>query len=96
MNKELFTNFDKEDLKAIIIEAIKEANSILLGNNYQENSKEDYLDQREAAKFLRITLPTKKKKKKNNKIPYFQEGRKILFKKSELLNVLRKNESLLR
>ena len=55
MNKELFTNFDKEDLKAIIIEAIKEANSILLGNNYQENSTEDYLDQREAAKFLRIT-----------------------------------------
>jgi excisionase family DNA binding protein len=96
MNKELFTNFDKEDLKAIIIEAIKEANSILSGNNNQENSTEDYLDQREAAKFLRITLPTIINWKKNNKIPYFQEGRKILFKKSELLQVLRKNESLLR
>jgi excisionase family DNA binding protein len=96
MNKELFTNFDKEDLKAIIIEAIKEANSILPGNNYQENSTEDYLDQREAAKFLRITLPTIISWKKKNKIPYFQEGRKILFKKSELLHVLRKNESLLR
>jgi excisionase family DNA binding protein len=50
-----------------------------------------YLSQREAARFLRVSLPTIIAWKKARKIPFYQHGRKILFKKSEVLAAM-KNE----
>ena len=77
-------------------EAIKDAHHEINSKVQIDDDKEDYLSQREAAKFLRVSLPTIINWKKTNKIPYYQEGRKVLFKKSELLKVLRKNASLLK
>jgi excisionase family DNA binding protein len=54
---------------------------------------EVYLSQREAARFLRVSLPTIIAWKKARKIPFYQHGRKILFKKSEVLDAM-KNEVL--
>jgi len=96
MGKQIFTSLNAVDLKSLIKDAIKEVNSENTPNNFQNEIQEDYLNQREAAKFLRISYPTIIRWKKEKKIPYYQEGRTILFKKSELLNALRKNESLLR
>ena len=53
-------------------------------------TQDDYLTQREAARFLKITLPTIIAWKKEKKIPYYQEGRKVLFRKSELLEAIQK------
>ncbi len=50
---------------------------------------EIYLSQREAAKFLRVSLPTIISWKKARKIPFYQHGRKILFKKSEVLEAMK-------
>jgi len=54
-----------------------------------KDSDEIYLSQRETAKFLRVSLPTIISWKKARKIPFYQHGRKILFKKSEVLDAMR-------
>ena len=58
-----------------------------------KESDDVYLSQREAARFLRVSLPTIIAWKKARKIPFYQHGRKILFKKSEVLDAM-KNEVL--
>lgn len=96
MQKSILTTLNIDDFTNLIVDAIKKANlnnqSIILKNDI----KEDYLSQKEAAKFLRISLPTIIRWKKQNKIPYYQEGRTVLYKKSELLQTLRKNEALIK
>ena len=54
-----------------------------------KESDEIYLSQQEAAKFLRVSQPTLIAWKKARKIPYYQYGRKILFKKSEVLEAMK-------
>ena len=56
-------------------------------------SDEIYLSQREAAKFLRVSLPTLISWKKSRRIPFYQHGRKVLFKRSEVLEAM-KNSTL--
>jgi len=94
MEKFIMTNLTKEEFQLLIIEAVKKVNE----DNSKKvgNTTDEFLSQREAAKFLRISLPTIIRWKNNKKIPFYQEGRKVLFNKSELLHVLQKNESLLK
>ncbi|HEY9116084.1 MAG TPA: helix-turn-helix domain-containing protein [Bacteroidales bacterium] len=96
MEKSITIHLNPEELKTLITDAVQKATKQLSGNNSKNDIAEDYLDQREAAKFLRISFPTIIRWKKEKKIPYYQEGRKVLFKKSELLQVLSKNQSLLK
>jgi len=96
MEKNITTTLNEQEFESRIIEAVIKAN-IQIGLVKESTSlNEDYLDQREAAKFLRVSLPTIIRWKKEKKVPYYQEGRKVLFKKTELLNVLQKNKSLLK
>jgi len=50
---------------------------------------EDFMTQKQMAKFLKISLPTLIKWKRLKKIPYFQIRRTCLFRKSEVLAALR-------
>ena len=50
---------------------------------------EKFLTQKETAKFLRVSLPTLIRMKKDGKIPFYQSRRTVLFKKSEILEALR-------
>ncbi len=54
-----------------------------------KESDEIYLSQFEVAKFLRVSMPTIIAWKKSRKIPFYQHGRKILFKKSEVLDAMK-------
>ena len=54
-----------------------------------KESDEIYFSQMEAAKFLRVSMPTIIAWKKARKIPFYQHGRKILFKKSEVLEAMK-------
>ena len=94
MEKFIMTNLTKEEFQLLIIEAVKKVNDDC--SKKVGNTSDKFLSQREAAKFLRISLPTIVRWKNAKKIPFYQEGRKVLFNKSELLHVLKKNESLLR
>ena len=66
-----------------------EASKNLVQTKEVKESDEIYLSQREAAKFLRVSLPTLISWKKARKIPFYQHGRKILFKKSEVLAAMK-------
>jgi len=93
-NKTAFLPYSFDELKEVIKQAISEMNE---PTKEKATGYEDvYLSQKEAAKFLRVSPPTLIKWKKEGKIPYYQEGRTILFKQSELLEALRKNENLIK
>ena len=89
-----FLPYTRKDLKDLMKEAIEE----IQGNTTKKetNEEDDFLTQREAAKFLNVSLPTIIKWKQKEKIPYYQQGRTILFKKSELLDAMRKNNKLIK
>ncbi len=95
MEKTITTTLNSDEFAALIFEAVNKAVKKINPNNKTTEKENDFLDQQQAAKFLHISLPTIIRWKKEKKIPYYQEGRKVLFKKSELLKVLQKNESLL-
>jgi excisionase family DNA binding protein len=94
-NKVTFFPYSFDELKEVIKQAISEMNSETSKEKTIE-SEDAYLSQKEAARFLRVSPPTIIKWKKEGKIPYYQEGRTILFKRSELLEALRKNEDLIK
>lgn len=94
MEKFIMTNLTKEEFQLLIIEAVKKVNDDC--SKKVGITTDEFLSQREAAKFLRISLPTLIRWKNAKKVPYYQEGRKVLFSKSELLSVLQKNNSLLK
>ena len=95
MEQSFITTYNPKELKSLIKQAITEINENDISIGSKEN-EDIFFDQRQAAKFLNISLPTIIKWKKNGKIPYYQEGRKVLFNKSELLKAMHKNDSLLR
>ncbi|MCX6249815.1 MAG: helix-turn-helix domain-containing protein [Bacteroidetes bacterium] len=66
-----------------------EASKIPSGKPETKDPDELYLSQREAARFLRVSLPTLISWKKARKIPFYQHGRKVLFKKSEVLEAMK-------
>ena len=78
---------DKKELFDVLNEW--EASKVSIKKNEIKNPEEIYFTQREAARFLRITLPTLIAWKKSRKIPFYQHGRKILFKKSEILEAMK-------
>jgi excisionase family DNA binding protein len=78
---------DKKELFDVLNEW--EASKISSQKNEVKHPDEIYFSQREAAKFLRISLPTLISWKKARKIPFYQHGRTILFKKSEMLEAMK-------
>ncbi|GEM_PF-1954865 len=78
---------DKKELFDVLNEW--EASKVSIKKNEIKDPEEIYFTQREAARFLRITLPTLIAWKKSRKIPFYQHGRKILFKKSEILEAMK-------
>lgn len=66
-----------------------EASKLSVQKKEVKESDEIYFSQREASKFLRVSLPTLISWKKARKIPFYQHGRKILFKKSEVLDAMK-------
>lgn len=51
---------------------------------------EIFMTQKETARYLRVSIPCLIKMKKTGRIPYYQTGRTILYKKSEVLMALKK------
>ena len=78
---------DKKELFDVLNEW--EASKVSIKKNEIKDPEEIYFTQREAARFLRISLPTLIAWKKSRKIPFYQHGRKILFKKSEILEAMK-------
>jgi len=96
MGNVLFYTHNKEDLKRVVrmvVEEIRKTETIPIGST---NPEEDRLTQKEAAKFLGISVTSLISWKKKGMVPYFQIGRSVFFSKKELLELARKNPKLVK
>jgi excisionase family DNA binding protein len=83
MNKYVFCSEQelKELVKASVKDAIQKAQSI-----WQTSQEQDeILNANQAAKLLNIAKPTLYSKTSRQEIPFFKRGKKLLFRKSELI-----------
>ena len=91
MGNVLFYTHTKEDLKRTVKMVLDELRKTELINETSINPGDDRLSQREAAKFLGISVTSLISWKKKKIVPYYQIGRAIFFSKKELLDLARKN-----
>ena len=95
MSNPILYGFSKSDLEQVVRKVITEIRKTDIIQDSPVNSEDDKLTQREAAKFLGISVTSLKSWKKKGKVPYYQIGRSIFFSKSELLKLARKNPGLI-
>ncbi|MBC9795427.1 helix-turn-helix domain-containing protein [Sinomicrobium sp. FJxs] len=96
MSNVLFYTHNKEDLKRVIRMVVEEIRKTEMISNTPISPEEDRLTQKEAAKFLGISVTTLISWKKKGLISYFQVGRPVFFSKTEFLEAARKNPGLIK
>lgn len=96
MSNVLFYTHNKEDLKRVVRMVVEEIRKTEIISDTALNSEEDRLNQKEAARFLGISVTSIISWKKKGLVPYFQIGRSIFFSKAELLELARKNPGLIK
>ena len=80
----------KELVKASVKDAIQKAQSIW----QRKEEADEILNADQAAKLLKIAKPTLYSKTSRNLLPYMKQGKKLIFKKSDLLEYLEKGRYL--
>ncbi|MEM1258938.1 MAG: helix-turn-helix domain-containing protein [Bacteroidota bacterium] len=94
MGNVLFYTHTKEDLKRAVKMVLEELRKTEYIQETSLNPEEDRLTQKEAAKFLGISVTSLISWKKKKIVPYYQIGRSIFYSKKELLDLARKNAFL--
>lgn len=94
MGNVLFYTHTKEDLKRVVKMVLEELRKTEYIQETSLNPEDDRLTQREAAKFLGISVTSLISWKKKKIVPYYQIGRSIFYSKKELLDLARKNAFL--
>ena len=82
MQKQPLFQLTTDEFKALIKEVIKE---ILKEEKLTNESNTTLLNIQEAAALLNLAVATIYEKTSERSIPYYKHGKKIMFKKSELL-----------
>jgi excisionase family DNA binding protein len=83
-----FLMITRDDLKKVAAEVYQ-----LCKNDAEENTKEDILNVKGAAKLLDLSPATIYGKTHRNEIPYFKQGKKLLFSRAALVTWLKKGEN---
>ncbi|TCP28149.1 helix-turn-helix protein [Tenacibaculum skagerrakense] len=98
MSKVLFYTHDKEDLVRAVRLVLNEIRKTEIVSEYNNTPEEDRLTQKEAAKFLGISVTSLISWKKKKLIPFYQVAgsRSVFYSKRELLKVARKNKDLVK
>jgi len=68
--------------------ALKEELQRITDDKKPEINNEEFLNRPEACKFLRCSLATLYNYQKAGKLPFLKIGRKVLFKKSDLISAM--------
>lgn len=80
-----------DDLKNIIQEVIDEnLNSSPPDNQPQNEQPDELLNIKDAAKVLNVSVPTMFNYKRKGIIPFYRIGRRVFFKRPELINSLKR------
>lgn len=93
MGKLLFYTQNKDDLERVVKQVVSELRKTEFFDSTPIDSANDRLTQKEAAKFLGVSIPTLIDYKKKSLIPYFKVGRSIFYSKAELIEASRMKKS---
>lgn len=97
MSNVLFYTHNKEDLVRAVRLILNEIRKTEVVSDFNNTPEEDRLTQKEAAKFLGISVTSLISWKKKKLVPFYQVpgSRAIFYSKKELLDVARKNRKLI-
>lgn len=82
-----------DDLKRLVREVVLQTTEELNkshNSNFLSYSEDQILSSKEVLLLLKISKPTLFKKMKDGTIPYTRIGRRLLFKKNEVINSLKR------
>lgn len=82
MESPMFFQLNRDELKGLLKEALRE---ILAENNTEKENNTTLINIQEAAALLNLAVATLYEKTSEKLIPHYKHGKKIMFKKSELL-----------
>ncbi len=88
MEKQIFTSMSADELKSLIKESLIEVDNLKNPASEPMPSDELLLNPTETVALLRISKVTLNKWMTSEKIPYLRMGRKVYFKKSEVMKSL--------
>lgn len=85
----IMTSLSYDDLEDMIMASVSACfrsfkNEMMGEQNIKGPKTREYLSTREAATYLRISVPTLRRKAKSGEIPSFSTGGKVLFVKEDL------------
>ena len=90
MKKTVKTSYTDQEFRQLIREELK---AVLTGQDelIAVNENEGFLSMDQAAEFLKISKSKIYKHTMNKTIPFHKSGRRVLFKKTELANWIKKS-----
>ena len=88
VEKFIVSNYDREDLIAMIKEAFKEELKDIVKQQEKADDYDVLLFRKEIAKLLKVSLVTVSKYQRAGKLPYSKLGRNIYFKKGDIMKAL--------
>ena len=89
MSEKFFvTNYDRDELISMIKEAFKAELKESMNQQEKEIEYNVLLNKKEVAEMLKISLVTIHKYLKSGKLKYYRLGRRIYFKKGEIMEAL--------
>lgn len=73
-------------LQALIIDSVNACLDVRKKDTPEPPQQDEILDIKDAAAFIKLSIPSMYRLCNNNEIPNFKKGKKILFSKQELTN----------
>jgi excisionase family DNA binding protein len=84
----LVTSYDRDELISMIKEAFKEELKEILAQQEKTDDYDVLLSRKEVVELLQVSLITVSKYQKKGSLPYSRLGRKVYFKKGEIMKAL--------
>ncbi|MCK4665012.1 MAG: helix-turn-helix domain-containing protein [Bacteroidales bacterium] len=86
MEKTILISLSLEEFKELVKESVMEIYIEQEKERAKKCQDDKMLTRKEVANFLRISLPTLHQYQKDGRLKYYRIGRRVLFKKSEILD----------
>lgn len=94
MQNVIFSQVPIEDLQGMIEGAVQRTMDQWLNKESQQTKGDELVTRQEAANLLGISLPTLHHYSKHGVVPAYRIGSRVRFKKTELLDCLKKVQTL--
>ena len=90
MSIQLYSH-SKQDLEKVVETILNKVQNFQISKTSNESHPEDLISQKEASKFLKISLPTIIDWRKNKDLPHYDYNGRFYYSPKELLEYGRKN-----